>query len=165
VQIAAAALGLAIDDRSRPLTITGGLTFAGGPGNNYVSHSIATVVGRLRDDPGANGLCTALGWYVTKHAVGLYSGTPPSRRFREIDANEQVAREPPRVATATYKGPATVEAYTVPHRRDGAAEAVIVSALTPAGERALTRSTDPETIDRVVRRDPLGSSVTLPRLE
>ena len=37
------------------LTVTGGLSFAGGPWNNYVTHSIATMVGVLRDDPGSVG--------------------------------------------------------------------------------------------------------------
>ena len=40
----------------RPLTVTGGLSFAGGPWNNYVMHSIATMAGVLRDDAGASGL-------------------------------------------------------------------------------------------------------------
>ena len=43
VEIAAAELGLGTD---RPLTVTGGLSFAGGPWNNYVMHSIATMAGR-----------------------------------------------------------------------------------------------------------------------
>jgi acetyl-CoA C-acetyltransferase len=164
VQISAAELGLALDDPSRPLSLTGGLTFAGGPGNNYASHSIATVVARLRDDPAATGLCTALGWYLTKHAVGLYSGAPPSAPFREIDANQLMTRRAARVATAAYEGPATVEAYTVPYGREGEPEAVIVSALTPAGERALVRSAEVEAIDRFANDDPLGAEVTLPRL-
>ena len=40
VQIAADEIGLGLD---RPLTVTGGLSFAGGPWNNYVTHSIATM--------------------------------------------------------------------------------------------------------------------------
>src|SRR4051812_13366213 len=44
VQIAAAEIGFADDDPGRPLTVTGGLTFAGGPWNNYVTHAIATMV-------------------------------------------------------------------------------------------------------------------------
>ncbi len=53
VQVAAAEIGLPLDDPSRPLTVTGGLTFAGGPWNNYVSHSIATMAERLVADPGS----------------------------------------------------------------------------------------------------------------
>src|SRR5687767_12259581 len=79
VQIGAAALGLAID---RQLTLTGGLTFGGGPGNNYVTHSIAALVEKLRSDPGSLGLVNANGWYVTKHAVGVYGTQPSAQGFR-----------------------------------------------------------------------------------
>jgi acetyl-CoA C-acetyltransferase len=165
VQIAAEELGLALDDPSRPLTLTGGLTFAGGPGNNYSSHAIAAVVGRLRADPDAAGLCTALGWYATKHACGIYSGAPPDRPFREIDANPLVERPPPRAATASYQGRATVEACTIPYSRDGRPEAVIVSALAPDGRRALARATDLGAINRAIGEDLVGETVTLPELK
>ena len=45
VQVAAKELGLSED---RPLTVTGGLTFGGGPLNNYVMHSVARTVELLR---------------------------------------------------------------------------------------------------------------------
>jgi acetyl-CoA C-acetyltransferase len=60
VEIGAAELGLGLDD-PRGLTVTGGLPYAGGPGNNYVMHSIATMMGRLRAEPGSWGLCTGNG--------------------------------------------------------------------------------------------------------
>ena len=88
VQIAAEELGLPDDDASRPLTVTGGLTFGGGPGNNYGTHAVASMVGALRADPGSLGLVTGLGWYVTKHSVGIYGTEPPSadRRRRRVHA-------------------------------------------------------------------------------
>jgi len=46
VTIAKRMLGLA-DDDPRPLTLTGGLGFFGGPGNNYSLHAIATLAQRL----------------------------------------------------------------------------------------------------------------------
>ena len=83
VQIGAAALGLPLLDAARPLTVTGGLTFAGGPGNNYVTHSVATIVERLRAGHERDvALVTGLGWYVTKHSVGLYSTSPPPASWR-----------------------------------------------------------------------------------
>jgi acetyl-CoA C-acetyltransferase len=155
VQIAARELGLVTDDADRPLTLTGGLTFAGGPGNNYSSHAIATLVQRLRTDPDAVGL-TTLGGYVPKHASGGYSGRPPRRPFLEIDACEQMTRPAPRQARAEYSGPATIEAYTVPYDREGQPEGAIVSALTPSGERALARLTDRAAVGELLERDPLG---------
>jgi acetyl-CoA C-acetyltransferase len=161
VQIASAEYGVTSTD-DRPLTLTGGLTFAGGPGNNYASHSVATAVERLRDDPDAYALTTALGWYVTKHAVGIYSGRPPERPFAEIDANALIDRPPARRATATYEGEATIEAFTVPYNRDGEPEAAVLSVLTPDGERALLRSADAGLIETLVTGDALGETITIP---
>jgi acetyl-CoA C-acetyltransferase len=138
VQVAARELGLPLDDPARPLTVTGGLTFAGGPGNAYALHATAALVGRLRDDPQAVGLSTAVGWYLTKHAIGLFSATPPARPFRRLEP--AVERPPARRLADGYRGPVTVEACTVPHGRDGSPEPAIVVAVTPAGERVLART-------------------------
>jgi len=60
------------------LTVTGGLPFHGGPGNNYVLHSIAAMVEKLRRNQGKFGLVTANGGVVSKHSAGVYSTTPYS---------------------------------------------------------------------------------------
>jgi acetyl-CoA C-acetyltransferase len=159
VQIAARELGLTIDDTSRPLTVTGGLTFAGGPGNNYSGHAIATLVQRLREDPDAYGLVTAVGWYLTKHAAGIYSGRPPRTPFASLDPEPQ--HPPARRTCAGYSGPATVEAHTVTYQRDGQPEAAIISALTPHGQRTLVRTHDHDVIAAVLGSDPTGRPISV----
>ena len=155
VQVAARELGLAIDDPGRLLTVTGGLTFAGGPGNNYSAHAIATLVDRLRGDPDAYGLATAVGWYLTKHAAGIYSARPPRQPFASL--HSQPPRRPTgRHARADYTGPATIEAYTVAYQRDGSPDAAIISALTPNDNRALIRTPDRDVIDALLTDDPIG---------
>jgi len=136
VQIAANELGIAFDDPDRPLTVTGGLGFAGGPGNNYVSHSIAAMAGRLRADPGSRGLVTGVGWYLTKHAVGVWSTTPPTHGFAHANVQPEVDGLPQRSPASDYEGDATVETYTVVHERDGRAEHAILALLTDDGGRA-----------------------------
>jgi acetyl-CoA C-acetyltransferase len=159
VEIAATALGLPWQDPERPLTVTGGLTWAGGPGNNYGGHGIATIVGRLREDPDAYGLTTSLGWYLTKHAIGIYSATPPRRPY--ADLHPVVEHPPSRRALTDYTGPAVLEAFTVPHGRDGAPEAAIITALTPDGDRALVRSTQPEVIEALLHTDAARRPITV----
>jgi acetyl-CoA C-acetyltransferase len=136
VEIGAKALDLGLDDPRRPLTVTGGLTFAGGPGNNYVSHSIATMVERLRNQTRSIGLTTGLGWYFSKHALAVFSGEPPRAPWQVAHATEHLTRDPARPWEATYKGPAVVESYTVIHTRSGEPEKAIVACLTPSGSRA-----------------------------
>jgi acetyl-CoA C-acetyltransferase len=118
VQVAADELGL---DLSRQLTVTGGLTFGGGPINNYVMHSVATMAEVLRGDPGSKGLVTANGGYLTKHAFGIYSTEPPSGEFRHEDVQKEVDALPSRDVAESYSGPATIESYTVMYDGDGPA--------------------------------------------
>ncbi|MFN0028425.1 MAG: acetyl-CoA acetyltransferase [Acidimicrobiales bacterium] len=158
VQIAAAEIGLAED---RSLTVTGGLPFAGGPLNNYVMHSIATMAHVLRADPGTVGLVSANGGYVTKHAIGLYSTEPPpAGQFRHADVQDEVDRFPTREVTGEHVGPATVEAYTVMHDHTGPVEA-LVSALTPAGLRTYGRSRDGSAMASLMARDAVGDGVEI----
>ena len=77
VELATDALGLESDD-PRPLTVTGGLPCAGGPGNSYCMHSIATMVERLREGVGRVGYVSGLGMSAAKHAVNVFS-TDPAR--------------------------------------------------------------------------------------
>jgi acetyl-CoA C-acetyltransferase len=74
VEMACDMLGLAEDD-PRGLTVTGGLPYAGGPGNDYTLHSLATLVQRLRERPGV-GLVTGNGWYLTKHSACVVASEP-----------------------------------------------------------------------------------------
>ena len=153
VQIGAAELGLGLD---RDLTVTGGLCFAGGPWNNYVTHSIATMASVLREHPGDVGLVTANGGFVTKHAFGVYSTEPPASGFRwdKPQADIDASFTPTPVADAAYEGPITVEAYTVMHDREGAPELGIVAARTPAGERTWGTTATPTPCRRCSPKPP-----------
>jgi acetyl-CoA C-acetyltransferase len=161
VQVAAAALGLPDDDPHRPLTITGGLTFAGGPGSNYVSHALATLLHRLRAEPSAVGLVTGNGWFLTKHSLGLYSATPPSRPFRRIEPQAEVDNQPRRVIAPDVQGSAVLETYTVLHDSAGAAARAIAATLLPDGRRCWATSTDTATLAALEDQELLGEPVTV----
>lgn len=136
-QFAARILGFPTDG-SRPLTVTGGLPYFGGAGNNYVMHAIATMVERLRAAPGQLGLVSGLGWYMTKHAVGVYGTTPPSRPWQRPPretVQEAVDAIPHPAAVEHAEGRARIETYTVLHDREGAAHDAIVIARLGDGRR------------------------------
>jgi acetyl-CoA C-acetyltransferase len=141
VQTACDVLGIDAFDANRVPSITGGLTFGGGPGNNYVTHSIASMVDALRVDPTSRGLVTALGWFCTKHSWGVYGATPPSDEFRWSAPQDIIDREAPRI-TAQGDGTATVESYTVTHGPDGSPDRLIIAARTPERARTWCHSTD-----------------------
>ncbi len=158
VQVAAAELGLGL---GRPLTVTGGLTFAGGPWNNYVTHSIATMVGLLREDPDAFGLCTANGGNLTKHAVGIYSGRPPHRPLQVGHPQDVVDAVPCRARLIDPCGPARIETFTVMHDRQGRPERAFLACLDGDGHRAVGATDDVDDMAELLAEDPIGRPVQL----
>jgi acetyl-CoA C-acetyltransferase len=166
VEIAMRALGLTGPDAGdgRPLTLTGGLGFAGGPGNDYSTHGIAAAVDACRSDPGSVALVTALGWYVTKHAVGLYSTTPRPSGFTAVDPASTQARvdaTPRREPAGDVDGEVVVEATSVTFDRDGTPDLGILTTLTADGRRALANSRDVDALQSMCAEPWEGRTVTL----
>jgi len=110
VQVAANELGLS---QERPLSVTGGLTFGGGPLNNYVMHAIVRTAELLRERPGGRALVTANGGMLTKHSFGVYTAERPSHEFRHQNLQSEVDLTPKRTVVADYNGSAEIETYAV----------------------------------------------------
>jgi len=166
VQAAMKELGLAgpAGGDDRPLTVTGGLSFFGGPGNNYVSHSVAAMVDACRADPGSLGMVTGVGWFLTKHSAGIYSTRPPERGYARVDPSTtqaEIDAGPGRMPAGPYAGPATVEATVVQYNRESEPALAVLSTLTPDGRRALANCTDPSVMASMVTEEWGGRSVEL----
>jgi len=157
LQMGAAALGIVPDD-GRTLTVTGGLPYFGGPGNDYSTHAIAEIVERLRVGGGGQGsngrlgLVTAVGWYLTKHAVGLYGTEPPPSGF--IPAETAAAQDRIDASALVYASltesldqEATVDASTVIYDRLG----------NPASAPVLATLNDGRRVAATAQLDELGS--------
>ncbi|MFN8105162.1 MAG: acetyl-CoA acetyltransferase [Acidimicrobiia bacterium] len=163
VQLAMEALGLEADD-PRPFTVTGGLPYFGGPGNDYVTHSIASMVAHLRERPGELGLVTGVGWFVTKNSMGLYSTQPPSQPFgvndRVADEAAVAALDHPRLEAEPVVGDvATIEAYCVPYDRDGSPVTAIVIARLGPDRRAMLSTADTAVAAAMTEREWHGTKV------
>ena len=162
VQIACDELGIAHDD-PRGLTITGGLPYFGGPGNNYVMHSIATMMDVLRSNPGKFGLLNANGWFITKHSMGIYSTTPLKddwRRETPADYQRAILDEAHPPFTELPNGKATIETYTVLHGRKGVERALVIGLLDDGTRFIAETPNDEHTLRKMMDRDMLGASGT-----
>jgi acetyl-CoA C-acetyltransferase len=130
VEMGCDALGIPPDD-PRPLTVTGGLPYAGGPGNGYTTQALAAMVGQLRVEPGTVGMVTGVGWYLSKHSAGLFSTLPRV----ELPSPPALSPEPPApeehpALVESAEGRGRIETYTVLHDRDGEREwGVVVGRL------------------------------------
>lgn len=163
VRIGAEELGLALDD-PRGLTLTGGLPYFGGPGNNYALHAIAEMVTRLREKPGAYGLATANGWFLTKQSVGVYSTRPVEGRWERQSPSVLQARIdalPHPEIVERPEGRAGIETYTVVHGREGVRMGIVIG--RDAQDRRFVAHTpdDPALLRDLEAREGVGRTGTV----
>tara|TARA_B110000495_G_scaffold201040_1_gene217586 strand:- start:1287 stop:1820 length:534 start_codon:yes stop_codon:yes gene_type:complete len=142
----------------RNLTVTGGLPYFGGAGNNYVTHSIATLMDKLRSKPGSKGLCTSNGWFATKHGIGLYSSEPfegewkredPKIYQQDIDLMErpEVDEEP--------SGDGKIETYTVANGRSGPEMGIVIGRLNSTNDRFIAITQKDSDLDSLINEECL----------
>jgi len=155
VQIACDALGIDHND-SRGLTLTGGLPYFGGPGNNYAMHAIAEAVNWARSKPTEFVYVNANGWYLTKHAVGIYSASEPTQAtdydnhdYRPNAANQVAVNE-------NLLGAARIETYTVLFDKSNRSSQGIIVARGEQGDRALALCEEPSLMQSLIESEGVG---------
>lgn len=119
---------LGLNAREDQLTVTGGLPFFGGAGNNYSTHAIASLVETLRADQGAYGLVLANGGFMSKEAAGVYSTCPPTN-WTPVSSEAQQAsiNSYPEMALLDESCTATVEGFSVKHGRYGVESGYVIA--------------------------------------
>ena len=161
VLLAAEALG--VDETTTALTLTGGLPFAGGAGNNYSMHAIAAMAQTLRADPGSFGLVLANGGFLSKEAVGIYSTAAPESwtpgDHAPMQAKIDAEAAPERLEEDAA---ATIESYTVGYAKGRPARAVVIAGTTKG--RIVARPADADKDAAIAAlidpdRDPIGRTV------
>jgi acetyl-CoA C-acetyltransferase len=159
-QVGADAIGLATDDE-RGLTVTGGMPFFGGPGNNYSSHAIASVALRLRES-GRFGYVAGNGGFLSKHSLGVYGGEPPPDGFRSLDTSQEQAKIQASALPVSTKasGQAIVVGGTVVYGRDGSVESAPVIATLDDGSRIVAKA-EPAILSGLAEQSVVGSRISV----
>ena len=168
VEVAMKEIGIAEDD-ARPISVTGGLPFFGGPGNNYVTHSIAEMMNVVRRKPGTFGMVTANGNYLTKHSAGLYSTEPTMGPWRREDPKklqaELDARPKQRVETKPA-GTGAIETYCVAYGKDAPERAYVFGRLDGSGDRFVaTSANEPAVLADMLTKEQLGRKVSVSEID
>ena len=169
VEVAIYEMGLSLDD-PRPFTVTGGLPYFGGAGNAYTLMSVATMMQKLRAQKAAsgqdaNGLCNGNGWFLTKHALGLYSTAPyegewqreaPSVLQAKIDAGPRLEVD------ASPTGSGTIDSFTVAHVAGKPPTGILLGRMSDSGKRFVANmAPEGAHTDRLMQQDPFGMRGTL----
>ncbi len=160
VEITARELGLELNDQ-RGFTVTGGLPFFGGPGNNYSMHAIATMIARLRKNLNEFGLITANGGSLSKHATGIYSAKPVAGSWQPVNTlscQQQIDGMTSPEFSETPSGSASIETYTVVFRRGIPEKGIIIGRLDKCGRRFIANSaSDDQSFSRMLESECLNA--------
>lgn len=169
IAVLAACDALGIDwkeaGKTRPeLTVTGGLPFFGGPGNNYSMHAIAEIYQRVIDKPGEYGLVCANGGFMTKESAGIYS-TDVCDNWSPADdtAQQKVDAESRETLSYPYNGTAVIETYSLVYKKGTPAVGFCLARASDTGERVVAKasSKDSATLQAMIDQEPIGKSITV----
>jgi acetyl-CoA C-acetyltransferase len=160
VLLAAETLGL--DWRHTKTTVTGGLPFFGGAGNNYSMHAIATLVERLRAKPAEFGLILANGGFLSKQAVGIYSATPKADWAPVSSATiQQAIDDAPAPALLAETTEAVIDTFTVTSSKGHPARGYVIASSPKGRILARVRTGHRATLTALQTDDPIGKSIRI----
>ena len=113
----------------------------------------------LRANPTSKGLCTANGYYATKHSIGLYSSAPFEGAWgrtppKEIQAELDSLPHPRAVAAA--EGKAKLITYTACFGRQGLERGLMIGE-TEQGDRFCAVIDDKAFLEKAMEKDPIGA--------
>ncbi len=149
----------------RTLTLTGGLPFFGGPGNNYSMHAICEAVARVRADRTSKALVVANGGYLSKHSAGLYTGTltAPWRPTDCTDIAQRFAAIPAMPLADPAPATGVIESYVMTLKK-GRPDVVYVSATTESGSArffARIENDDDASLASMAEGEVFGRAITV----
>jgi len=160
IAVLVAAEGLSVP-ADRDLTVTGGMSFAGGPYNSYVFNALVRAAEELAQGQARRALVSCVSGLYTKQGLMVVASEPPPRPFEVIDVTAEVAEaEPPRAVAEQADGPGTVVAWTVLFAGAAPERAVAVIDLDD-GRRTVARSHDPRLIAEAMADDPVGAATVV----
>jgi acetyl-CoA C-acetyltransferase len=159
IKIACDEMGIDIDT-NKQLTVTGGLPYFGGPGNNYVTHSISEIMNRVRKVSRSKGLVTANGNYITKQSIGIYSSEEPMKPFflknPNLYQNYINELKGPSVINSP-NGDASIETYTIINDRKGPSFSIVFGRMDNGNRFIANTIKSNQLLSSMMTNDYLGA--------
>jgi acetyl-CoA C-acetyltransferase len=126
-------------------------------------HSIVTMMEKVRAKPGSFGLVTANGWFLTKHACGVYSTTPSKGQWRREDPKsyqKEIDALPRPKVVVEVQGEGKVETYTAVTDRQGRRFGIIIG-RSGNGDRFLANVNDETLVNRMMSEEMLDRPINV----
>jgi acetyl-CoA C-acetyltransferase len=142
-------------------SVSGGLSFFGGPLNNHMTHAACAMVRAIRE--GAElGLLYGQGEFVTKHHALLLAKDPQGVACLDDEGTQQTAdlrRGPVPPTDEAPNGTGTLETFTVLHDPEGKPAYGVAIAIMDSGARTIARAphADDMAFFENLERYPIGA--------
>ncbi|MDB2439704.1 enoyl-CoA hydratase-related protein [Hellea sp.] len=152
---------LELDPTKDQMSVTGGLPFFGGAGNNYSTHAIASLVETLRADKGTYGMMLANGGFMSKEAVGIYSAQAP-KKWAPISSDDLQATINNRadIPLLNEDCTAATEGFCVKHGRHGVESGYVIARNETGRVIARVKDGHRATLEALVTTDDVvGQSI------
>lgn len=158
LQFARDAHNISIDD-DRAISLTGGLPYFGGPGSNYMSHSISSLVDHLRCNNTHYGMVTGIGMHMTKHVVGIWSAIRPNHSLADFDEPQRaVIDDGTKNVVADANGVVSIDAASALFSHEGEAVSAVAICTLPDSSRCYAEITDRDLVAAVHRGEWVGAN-------
>ena len=141
-------------------TVTGGMSFAGGPYNNFVLQSTAAMVQQVRAR-GCDGLVSAVSGLLTKPGLTVYQQAPPAEPPLIADLAEGASaatEEAPLADETEAPRQGRIAACTVAYEGFDPAVVFAIVDLDDAAGRAVAALHDPVAADEATRTELIGAA-------
>ncbi len=146
---------------TRPLVISGGMSFAGGPLNNFVLQSTVAMARTLRANPGSRGLVSSVSGMLTKQAFAIWSSKPPAAGYQHADVSAETASlTDTSPLQPDYQGSAKVAGYTI-NCVPGFPEHLVTVCDLPTGGRTVATSLDDQLLGFAKENELCGRAVAI----
>mgnify|MGYP003335772909 FL=1 len=144
---------------SKSSTITGGMSFAGGPLNHYVLTSTVQMIDKLRNKPNSIGLITGVSGVMTKQSYALWSSEKITN-FSHKDVTSQVEKlDIPMLLSHKKSGEAKIVSYTILKDKKNYKKKAVIYAETKNKKRLILSSQKKEFIKDMERNEWIGKDI------
>ena len=140
-------------------TVTGGMSFAGGPLNSYMIHSTIKMISEIRNDFKKIGLVTGVSGMMTKQAFALWAKEPLLNFVSKDVTEEAKAIENPILLSDSEEGNGKILGYTILNdQKDNELKAVMYIEDTQARRKVLI-SKDNQIIQSMGETEWVGKNI------
>ena len=145
-------------------TITGGMSFAGGPLNSYVLHSTIKMIKKLRQNNNNAGVVTGVSGMMTKQSYCLWSNQSLSKfMFKDVTVDASKIDIPKKISKKTF-GEAKIIGYTIISDNQITKKAVIY-VEDANSERNIIQSHDIKVIKSMESEEWVGKVINFKNLQ